>query len=60
MKETLLAKNVHDSMDAYLTLQDKQHHFVGISLYTLGIIPLTNTKKDRIACERVRDFSVGW
>ncbi|XP_027365302.1 hydroxyisourate hydrolase-like [Abrus precatorius] len=40
--------------------KDKQHGFVGITIYSYGIVPLTNTEKDRVACQRVRDFQVGW
>ncbi|KAK7392317.1 hypothetical protein VNO78_20751 [Psophocarpus tetragonolobus] len=40
--------------------RDKQQGFVGISIYTYGFFPLTNTKKDVIASQRVRDFLVGW
>lgn len=43
-----------------ITLQDEQHGFVGISVYTLGFIPLTNTEKDRAASQRARDFFIGW
>ncbi|KAG5080174.1 hypothetical protein JHK86_004239 [Glycine max] len=40
--------------------RDEQHGFVGISVYTLGFIPLTNTEKDRAASQRARDFFIGW
>ncbi|XP_020239598.1 hydroxyisourate hydrolase isoform X1 [Cajanus cajan] len=40
--------------------RDKQHGFVGISLYTVGAFPVTNTEKDKIASQRVRDFFSGW
>ncbi|KAH1058311.1 Hydroxyisourate hydrolase [Glycine soja] len=40
--------------------RDKQHGFVGISIYTFGIFPQTNTEKDRVASQRARDFFVGW
>ncbi|KAK2403618.1 beta glucosidase [Trifolium repens] len=39
---------------------EEQHGFVGISLYTFGIVPQTNTEKDRAACQRIRDFYLGW
>jgi beta-glucosidase len=42
------------------TLQNEQHGFVGISLYTFGIVPLKNTEKDKVACQRIRDFYFGW
>lgn len=44
----------------YITLQDEQQGFVGISVYTTSNIPLTNTEKDILAVERVNDFFVGW
>ncbi|XP_061347357.1 hydroxyisourate hydrolase-like isoform X2 [Gastrolobium bilobum] len=40
--------------------REKQHGFVGISVYTFGFFPQTNTEKDRAACQRVRDFVIGW
>ncbi|XP_020204626.1 hydroxyisourate hydrolase isoform X1 [Cajanus cajan] len=40
--------------------KDKQHGFVGISVFTYGIFPLTNTEKDRLASQRVWDFLIGW
>ncbi|MED6222782.1 glycosyl hydrolase 1 [Stylosanthes scabra] len=40
--------------------KDKQHGFVGITVYIYGLFPNTNTEKDRIATARYRDFSVGW
>ncbi|WJX13697.1 glycosyl hydrolase 1 [Trifolium repens] len=40
--------------------REEQHGFVGISLYTFGIVPLKNTEKDRAACQRIRDFYFGW
>ncbi|XLT84254.1 hypothetical protein HN873_006007, partial [Arachis hypogaea] len=39
---------------------DKQHGFVGITIYIFGLFPHTNTEKDRTATERYRDFTVGW
>ncbi|KAK2457201.1 beta glucosidase [Trifolium repens] len=39
---------------------EEQHGFVGISLYTFGIVPQTNTEKDKAACQRIRDFYLGW
>ncbi|MED6155529.1 glycosyl hydrolase 1 [Stylosanthes scabra] len=38
----------------------QQHGFVGITIYTSGIVPNTNSEKDRIASQRFRDFSTGW
>ncbi|CAL5208890.1 unnamed protein product [Lathyrus oleraceus] len=40
--------------------REQQHGFVGISLYTFGTVPQTNTEKDRAACERIRTFLFGW
>ncbi|CAK8572775.1 unnamed protein product [Lathyrus sativus] len=40
--------------------REQQHGFVGISLYTFGTVPQTNTEKDRAACERIRTFFFGW
>ncbi|XP_072062236.1 hydroxyisourate hydrolase isoform X4 [Arachis hypogaea] len=40
--------------------KDKQHGFVGITIYIFGLFPHTNTEKDRTATERYRDFTVGW
>ncbi|XP_057422758.1 hydroxyisourate hydrolase-like isoform X2 [Lotus japonicus] len=40
--------------------KDQQHGFVGITVYTFGCSPLTNTEEDRVAAQRVRDFMVGW
>jgi len=41
-------------------LQNKQHGFVGISIFVFGLLPQTNTEKDRAATQRARDFLVGW
>ncbi|BAT95707.1 hypothetical protein VIGAN_08248000 [Vigna angularis var. angularis] len=38
----------------------KQHGYVGISVYSFGFFPQTNTEKDRVATQRARDFFVGW
>ncbi|KAL5069425.1 hypothetical protein RYX36_020312 [Vicia faba] len=46
--------------DAYHKYKEQQHGFVGISLYTFGTVPQTNTEKDRAACERIRTFNFGW
>ncbi|KAK7392319.1 hypothetical protein VNO78_20753 [Psophocarpus tetragonolobus] len=55
-----IGKDVHDFVDYKLILQDKQHGFIGISIYTIGTFPATNTEKDRVATQRVHDFFVGW
>ncbi|XP_027936993.1 hydroxyisourate hydrolase-like isoform X1 [Vigna unguiculata] len=39
---------------------NKQHGFVGISIFVFGLLPQTNTEKDRAATQRARDFLVGW
>ncbi|KAL5069409.1 hypothetical protein RYX36_020296 [Vicia faba] len=46
--------------DAYHKYKEQQQGFVGISFYTFGIVPQTNTEKDRAACERIRTFYFGW
>ncbi|KAK7277737.1 hypothetical protein RJT34_22752 [Clitoria ternatea] len=40
--------------------RDKQQGFVGISVYTFGVIPQTDTEKDKVATQRVCDFFIGW
>ncbi|KAF1860907.1 hypothetical protein Lal_00000321 [Lupinus albus] len=40
--------------------RDNQHGYVGISVFTFGRLPQTNTEKDRVANERVHDFFIGW
>ncbi|XVF21969.1 hypothetical protein REPUB_Repub12eG0134300 [Reevesia pubescens] len=40
--------------------QGKQHGFIGISVYTTGNFPLTNSAEDVIATQRANDFFVGW
>ncbi|XP_004495964.1 hydroxyisourate hydrolase isoform X1 [Cicer arietinum] len=40
--------------------KEEQHGFVGTSLYTFGLVPQTNTEKDKAACQRIRDFYLGW
>ncbi|XVE77622.1 hypothetical protein DITRI_Ditri13aG0077900 [Diplodiscus trichospermus] len=42
------------------TYQGKQHGFIGISVYTTGNFPLTNSAEDLIATQRANDFFVGW
>ncbi|RDX57829.1 Hydroxyisourate hydrolase, partial [Mucuna pruriens] len=39
--------------------KDKQHGFVGITIFTFGFFPLTKTEKDRVASQRMRDFYYG-
>ncbi|CAE5956375.1 unnamed protein product [Arabidopsis arenosa] len=38
----------------------KQHGSVGISVYTYGVVPLTNSGEDKQATARVNDFYIGW
>lgn len=41
-------------------MQAKQHGSIGISIFTYGFFPLTNSKEDAIATQRAIDFFVGW
>ncbi|XP_052113036.1 hydroxyisourate hydrolase-like isoform X3 [Arachis duranensis] len=41
-------------------LQDKQHGFIGIAVYSSGLIPANDTDEDRAATQRARDFFIGW
>ncbi|KAH9730421.1 Beta-glucosidase 11 [Citrus sinensis] len=40
--------------------QDKQHGYIGMSIFTYGLLPLTNSTEDAIATQRYNDFLVGW
>ncbi|KAB1214494.1 Beta-glucosidase 11 [Morella rubra] len=40
--------------------QDKQHGFIGINLFALWVLPLTNAIEDVIAAQRAKDFMLGW
>ncbi|QCE06585.1 beta-glucosidase [Vigna unguiculata] len=40
--------------------RNKQHGFVGTTVFLYAVSPQTNTEKDRAATERARDFLVGW
>ncbi|WRX10714.1 Glycoside hydrolase family 1 - like 4 [Theobroma cacao] len=40
--------------------QEKQNGFIGISIYTLGAIPNTNSTEDAMAAQRINDFYIGW
>ncbi|XP_042987666.1 hydroxyisourate hydrolase-like isoform X3 [Carya illinoinensis] len=45
----------------YMTkYKDKQHGFIGLSIYAWWLAPLTDTKEDAIATQRAIDFHVGW
>ncbi|GAV79978.1 Glyco_hydro_1 domain-containing protein [Cephalotus follicularis] len=39
---------------------EKQQGFIGLNIYTFGVIPLTNKTEDKVAAQRVRDFFIGW
>ncbi|XP_052113035.1 hydroxyisourate hydrolase-like isoform X2 [Arachis duranensis] len=40
--------------------RDKQHGFIGIAVYSSGLIPANDTDEDRAATQRARDFFIGW
>ncbi|GAY61377.1 hypothetical protein CUMW_209510 [Citrus unshiu] len=40
--------------------QDKQHGYIGLSIFSFGAFPLTNSKEDAIATQRYFDFLIGW
>ncbi|KAI4301406.1 hypothetical protein L6164_034689 [Bauhinia variegata] len=40
--------------------KDKQHGYIGVSLYTFALTPYTNSEKDIMAIQRVTDFYFGW
>uniref|UniRef100_A0A9I9DHC1 Beta-glucosidase 11-like n=1 Tax=Cucumis melo TaxID=3656 RepID=A0A9I9DHC1_CUCME len=40
--------------------KDKQHGFVGISVYLLRFVPLTDSKEDAKAVERAYEFLLNW
>uniref|UniRef100_A0A2P2LXX8 Beta-glucosidase 11-like n=2 Tax=Rhizophora mucronata TaxID=61149 RepID=A0A2P2LXX8_RHIMU len=40
--------------------QVKQHGFIGLTLNAIWYVPLTNSKEDEIATQRMRDFFLGW
>ena len=41
-------------------MQDKQHGYIGLSIFSFGAFPLTNSKEDAIATQRFLDFLIGW
>ena len=43
----------------YLTMQAKQHGFVGIHVFAYWLVPLTNTTEDIIATEIAQRFFLG-
>ncbi|KAJ9696511.1 hypothetical protein PVL29_008634 [Vitis rotundifolia] len=40
--------------------QNKQHGFIGINVFAMWFVPLTNTTEDIIATQRAQDFYLGW
>ncbi|XWS31721.1 hypothetical protein CRYUN_Cryun23aG0100300 [Craigia yunnanensis] len=40
--------------------QEKHNGFIGISIYTLGAVPNTNSTEDAMAAQRMNDFYIGW
>lgn len=40
--------------------QDKQHGFIGFSLYTARYVPLTDSKEDAYAAQRATTFLINW
>ncbi|XP_044502658.1 beta-glucosidase 11-like [Mangifera indica] len=38
----------------------KQHGYIGVSIYTFGLLPVTNSTEDIIATQRANDFFIGW
>ncbi|OMO81909.1 Glycoside hydrolase, family 1 [Corchorus olitorius] len=40
--------------------QEKQNGSIGISIYTFGAIPYTNSTQDEMAAQRMNDFYIGW
>ena len=43
-----------------MVMQDKQRGYIGLSIFTYGVLPLTNSKEDAIAAQRYFDFLIGW
>ncbi|KAL1369224.1 hydroxyisourate hydrolase isoform X2 [Arachis hypogaea] len=40
--------------------KDKQHGFIGIAVYSSGLIPANDADEDQAATQRARDFFIGW
>jgi beta-glucosidase len=51
---TVLAFRTH------ILMQEKQHGFIGLSIYGWWFVPLTDTKEDAIATQRAFEFFIGW
>lgn len=47
-------------MHCNIIMQEKQHGFIGINVYSIGFSPLTESTKDEIATQRANDFFLGW
>ncbi|XP_052191896.1 beta-glucosidase 11-like isoform X3 [Diospyros lotus] len=41
-------------------IQERQHGYIGINIYSSQLVPYTNATKDLIATERARSFLFGW
>ncbi|RVX20480.1 putative beta-glucosidase 23 [Vitis vinifera] len=52
-------RHVHGYLTNVL-LQNKQHGFIGINVFAMWFVPLTNTTEDIIATQRAQDFYLGW
>ncbi|KAL4360770.1 hypothetical protein GQ457_04G028830 [Hibiscus cannabinus] len=42
------------------TYQEKQKGLIGISIFTFGVVPNTNSTEDVMAAKRLNDFTIGW
>ncbi|XP_065861338.1 beta-glucosidase 10-like [Euphorbia lathyris] len=40
--------------------QEKQHGTIGLTLFAIWLVPLTNSTQDILATQRARDFTYGW
>ncbi|KAF8092209.1 hypothetical protein N665_0422s0038 [Sinapis alba] len=43
-----------------LKYKSKQRGLVGLAMYAYGLFPYTNSKEDKIATQRAKDFFFGW
>ena len=41
-------------------MQDKQHGYIGINIFSFYLVPLTDSIEDEIASQRANDFYIGW
>lgn len=60
LKDYPFKQKFESKMTVELVMQSKQHGFIGLVLYTFGAIPVTDSKEDKIAFQRVKDFYFGW